>query len=149
MTDRGFWVAGSGLCGNVRRLMYQSLIWAFVLGDDPGRLGAAVDTKDLQRLADALIDRMRRNVELARDFLRGQMLVDEQKAVELARTEPRHSLRHKVCRAVRCSLLWRLGHVLRILQDHTHSAQHCGAPEQRVWVSFKLSVPAAPDFPQI
>src|SRR5689334_23449589 len=31
ITDRGLWVAGLELDGNVRRLMYQSLIWSAVL----------------------------------------------------------------------------------------------------------------------
>ena len=64
MTDRGFWVTGFAKPLNVRRLMYQSLIWPAVPRDEPGRLGAPLDAEDLQRLADALVDRVRRNVEL-------------------------------------------------------------------------------------
>ena len=59
MTDRGFWVAGSLVRLNVRRLMYQSLIWSAVLRDEARRLGAALDAEDLERLADALIDGVR------------------------------------------------------------------------------------------
>ena len=50
--------------------MYQSLIWPAVLGDDARGLGAALDAEDLERLADPLIDGVRRNVELGRDLLR-------------------------------------------------------------------------------
>jgi hypothetical protein len=49
--------------------MYQSLIWSGILSDDPGRLRPALDAEDLKRLADALIDRVRRNAELGGDFL--------------------------------------------------------------------------------
>jgi len=84
MTDRGLWVAGLSVAVNVRRLMYQSLIWLLVLGDDPRRLCATLDAEDSQRLADALVDGMRRNVELRRDLLGIEMLVDEQETVELA-----------------------------------------------------------------
>jgi hypothetical protein len=69
MTDRGLWVAVSCMGLNVRRLMYQPLICAFVLGDDPRRLRAALDTKDCERLANPLVDGVRRNVELGSDFL--------------------------------------------------------------------------------
>src|SRR3954462_12967124 len=45
MTDRGLWVAcvDGGL--NVRRLMYQSLIWPTVLRNDAGRLRAPLDAE--------------------------------------------------------------------------------------------------------
>jgi hypothetical protein len=84
MTDRGLWVAGLLAGGNVRRLMYQSLIWPFVLGDDARRLSAALNTQNRQGLANPLIDGVRRDVKLARNFLGRQMLVDEAKAIELA-----------------------------------------------------------------
>jgi hypothetical protein len=63
--------------------MYQSLIWPTVHGNETRRLGTALDAKDLQRLADALIDGMRRNIELARDFLGRKMLIDKAQAIEL------------------------------------------------------------------
>jgi len=44
---------------NVRRLMYQSLIWAAVLSDDARCLTAALDSKDVERSSDALIDGVR------------------------------------------------------------------------------------------
>jgi len=68
MTDRGLWVTGLAKSLNVRRLMYQSLIWAAVLRDEPRRLGAPLDAENLQRLADSLVDRVGGNAQLARDF---------------------------------------------------------------------------------
>ena len=44
---------------NVRRLMYQSLIWFAALGDDARRLRAPTDAERMQRLANALVDRVR------------------------------------------------------------------------------------------
>jgi hypothetical protein len=82
--DRGFWVTGLATSLNVRRLMYQSLIWPTVHGNETRRLGTALDAKNLQRLADALIDGMRRNIELVRDFLGRQMFVNQAQAIELS-----------------------------------------------------------------
>lgn len=79
--------------------MYQSLIWAAVLGDDARGLGAPFDAKDSKGLANALVDRVRRDVKLGRDFLGGQKLVDEAKAVELAGRKPRDALGNYVRRA--------------------------------------------------
>jgi hypothetical protein len=59
MTDRGLWVAGMNVGGNVRRLMYQPLIWTLGLSDYASRLRTPLDAQDCQRLADALVDRMR------------------------------------------------------------------------------------------
>jgi len=83
MTDRGSWVTLFGLGGNVRRLMYQPLIWPRILGNDPRCLRTALDTEDRQRLANSLVDGMGRNPELGGDFLGAEMLVDEAKAIEL------------------------------------------------------------------
>jgi hypothetical protein len=69
---------------NVRRLMYQSLIWATVLGNEARRLAAALDAKDMKRAADALVDRVRRNAKFSRDLFRGMVRVHEPQAVELA-----------------------------------------------------------------
>ena len=44
---------------NVRRLMYQSLIWPPVLCDDARGLRAPGDAEDLQRLTDALVHGVR------------------------------------------------------------------------------------------
>ena len=58
-SDRGLWVAGQCVGLNVRWLMYQTLIFAAVLGDDARGLAAALDTKDMQRAADPLIHGVR------------------------------------------------------------------------------------------
>jgi len=84
MTDRGFWVTGFAKPLNVRRLMYQPLIWPAVLRDEAGGLRPPLDAEDVQRLTDTLIDRVRRDVELARDLFGRPMLVDEPEAIELA-----------------------------------------------------------------
>jgi len=63
--------------------MYQSLIWLGILSDDPCRLRATLDAEDLERLPDALVHGMRRNLELSGDFLGTQMLVNQPEAVEL------------------------------------------------------------------
>jgi hypothetical protein len=39
--------------------MYQPLIWTLGLGDYASRLRTPLDAQDCQRLADALVDRMR------------------------------------------------------------------------------------------
>jgi hypothetical protein len=69
ITDRGFWVTGFAKSLNVRRLMYQSLIWSAVLRDETSGLSTPLDAEDLKRLADALVDGVRRDIELGRDFL--------------------------------------------------------------------------------
>jgi hypothetical protein len=55
---------------NVRRLMYQSLIWLMMPGHDAGGLSTPLHAQRLKRYANALVDRVRRDVELGRDFLR-------------------------------------------------------------------------------
>jgi hypothetical protein len=87
-TDRVLGVALENAALNVRRLMYQSLIWAMHLGDQPGGLRAPVDTKNVQGAANPLVHGVRRNAKLDRDFLGGEMLVDEQQGIELASTKP-------------------------------------------------------------
>ena len=49
--------------------MYQSLIWLGMLSDDARGLSAPLDSESLKRLADALVDGVRRNPELSGDFL--------------------------------------------------------------------------------
>jgi len=39
--------------------MYQSLIWATVLGNEARGLAAALDAQDMERAANALVDRVR------------------------------------------------------------------------------------------
>jgi hypothetical protein len=92
MADRGLWVTGLRLAGNVRRLMYQTLIWPAVPRHDASGLGAALNTENGKRLTDALVDRVRRNSKLARNFLGRQMLVDKAQAVELSGRQPSDSL---------------------------------------------------------
>jgi hypothetical protein len=55
---------------NVWPLMDRALIWAAVLSDNSGRLSAALDAQDMERLADPLVDGVRRDAELGRDLLR-------------------------------------------------------------------------------
>ena len=81
--DRPCLVAGGGPLLNVRRLMYQPLIWFVLPGDEASGLCPALHSKNLKRAANALIHRVRRNAELACDFLGRKMLVDKQQAVEL------------------------------------------------------------------
>jgi len=69
-SDRGIWFAGFVVALNVRRLMYQPLIWAGVLGNDARGLAAALDAKDVQGTANALVDGVRRDCELAGDLFR-------------------------------------------------------------------------------
>src|SRR5215218_4729640 len=86
-TDR---TAGMGLgtaALNVRRLMYQSLIWPVHLRDQPRSLRPALDAEHVQGTADALIDSMGGNAELDRNLFGRPMLVDQQQAVELRLTE--------------------------------------------------------------
>jgi hypothetical protein len=72
--------------------MYQSLIWVVHLGDHARGLRTALDAKDMERSADALVDRMRRNAELDGDLFRGKMLVDEQEGIQLPRAQPRDAI---------------------------------------------------------
>jgi hypothetical protein len=74
--------------------MYQTLIWPAVAGDDAGRLGPPLDSQDLECAADPLVDGVRRDIELGRDFLGIQVLVDEKQAIELAGAEPRNAARN-------------------------------------------------------
>ena len=59
ITDRFAGVARGCAALNVRRLMYQSLIWAVHLRDEARGLGAAFDTQRVERAANSLVDRMR------------------------------------------------------------------------------------------
>jgi len=112
--------------------MYQSLIWVGILGDDARRLRSASHAEDLERQPNALVDRMRRDAELGRDFLGTQVLADEPQTIELALAQPRNPGYN--------GILGRLGScpipvrpAARIFQANSHPAQH-GAklPEHRV-----------------
>jgi hypothetical protein len=100
MTDRGFWVVGFWVCGNVRRLMYQPLIWVYagcrVLRDEARGLCTTFDAQDRKRLSDTLVDRVRRYLELGRDFLGREVLADKAQAVELAGRQAAYATRHVV-----------------------------------------------------
>jgi hypothetical protein len=91
LADRAFWVPFELCQLNVRRLMYQSLIWSADLRHESRGLGAAVDAQDLQGAAEPLVDGVRRDVELDRDFLGRHVLVDQTQTIELARAQPRHT----------------------------------------------------------
>jgi len=106
MTDRGFWFGAGGAGLNVRRLMYQSLIWLSVTGDDTSSLCTPLDAEDLKSLANALVDGVRRNAELGRDFLGIQVLVYKEQTVELASAQPGDAFGQKV-------RLRRIGPVMR------------------------------------
>jgi hypothetical protein len=131
MTDRGLWVARLEAGGNVRRLMYQPLIWSAVLGDEPGRLRAPVDAEDAKGLADPLVDGVRGDSQLGRDLLRQQVLVDEAQAVELSRREAGDALLHLFVMRDRFRRRAGIGAVARILQEF-HSAQHESFPRARL-----------------
>jgi len=77
--------------------MYQPLICRIVAGphrrgDHSGRFAALIDAQDMQRLAHPLVDGMRRNTQLERDFLGRQMLVDQRQALTLSIAKPRHAI---------------------------------------------------------
>ena len=88
MTDRVPWVARINLALNVRRLMYQTLIWLVVLRHEASGLSSPFNAEDVDRLSNALIDGVRRDIEFARDLLGRQMPVDETQAVQLTRGQP-------------------------------------------------------------
>jgi hypothetical protein len=114
--------------------MYQSLIWPGILSDHARRLRASLDAEDLERLADALVDRVPRDSELGGDFLRAQMLVDEAKAIELAVGQPRDPLRERIMSHLRGSGI--VSRAFRIVQGNPHLAQHRATPEQRVLLAL-------------
>ena len=106
--------------GNVRRLMYQPLIWPFDLGNDPSCLRTPLDAEGCQRLADALIYRMRRNMELGRDLLGAEMLIDEEEAIELGWTEAGDAAGHRIRRVRAAGLTTRVVRFARIIQSSNY-----------------------------
>jgi len=135
MTDRGVWVAVSCIGLNVRRLMYQSLIWALVLGDDPSRLRASLDPENCERLTDPLVHRVRRNVKLGGDFLGRQESVNEAQAIKLGGSQSCDALGHRVGSAQVWVLTMRASCAVRFVQCNTHPAKHAAHSEQRVHVA--------------
>jgi hypothetical protein len=130
MTDRGFWVAGLGLGGNVRRLMYQALICAAMLGDEARRLRPPLDAKDLQGLANALIDGVRGNSEFGRDFFGIEVLIDEAEAVELTLIQPRDTLRIGALFCSAGEVVATFRHAVSISPRNFGCQRHLRTPEQ-------------------
>ena len=58
-TDRPVGLGGIGSALNVRRLMYQPLIWPELLRNQARRLRTPLDAEDVERAANALINRVR------------------------------------------------------------------------------------------
>ena len=88
MTDRLALVVVIASAVDVRRLMYQSLICSGEearLGDHPCRFAAPLDAEDVERLADALIDGVRRDQQAGGDFLGRQMLENQPETFQLSR----------------------------------------------------------------
>ncbi len=67
----------------MRRLMYQPLIFPSVVRHEASRLGSALYAEDLQGLAHALIDGVRRDLELGGDLFGREVLIDKPQTVEL------------------------------------------------------------------
>ena len=76
-TDRPIRLAGIEVALNVRRLIYQPLIWAELLRHQARGLRPALDAQRLEGEADALIDGVGGDAELDRDLLGREVLVDE------------------------------------------------------------------------
>src|SRR5438128_1970571 len=131
---------------NVRRLMYQPLIFPAVAGDDAGGLAAALDSQRVNGAADALVDGMRRDAELGGDLLRRQMLVDEAQAIELSRRESRDPPGHHIVRRSH----WRQPQIstraVSILQSNPQIGHGWPPPEQRVFVYLMLCSRVSPCF---
>jgi hypothetical protein len=136
-TDRGLWLIGFDLVGNVRRLMYQSLIFPLVSGnmlsDEAGCLRAPLHAKRCKGLANPLVHGVRGNAELGGDFLRAPMAVDKAKASKLTGVQLVNPSNYVVVewnQADRpCAPTARL---VRIVQGKSHSAQHAALPS---WVA--------------
>jgi hypothetical protein len=128
ITDRGFGMTVGAASFNVRRLMYQALIWSRILGDDARRLSAPLDAEYLQGLANPLVDRVRRDAELGGDLLRIEMLVDEAQAIELAGRQARDALGDRIFHVLSRSLLIAAMQGVRILRAKPHLAQHGATP---------------------
>jgi hypothetical protein len=127
--------------------MYQSLIWSFVLRNDPGRLCAPLYPENRKRLADPLVDGVGRNLELGGDFFRGEKLVDEPQTIQLTGAQSRNTRCHFVgCVRARC-VTRRIMRFVRMIQYDTHPAQHAVFSEQRFPRCIKSSVRVSPVFP--
>jgi hypothetical protein len=117
--DRSFWVTVLGGRLNVRRLMYQTLIWPAVLRDNACRLIAPLHAKRGERLADALVDGVRRNLQLGGDLFGGEELVDEAQTIELARRQARYTPCDDILMRWAVCTVGGVRHARRLLQSQT------------------------------
>ena len=106
---------------------------------------AALDAEDLQRLADALVDGVRRNAELGRDFLRDEMLVDEHAG---SRAGPRSGARragrsHYLLRSVR--IVGGIG-TPAVSFNAIGPRKHCGTPRATSPGTTLLQIPPFDQF---
>jgi hypothetical protein len=124
MTDRGFWVGSASSRLNVRRLMYQSLIWSRILTNDPRRLRTAFNLEDSQGLADPLIDGVGGNAELGSNFLGAEMLVDEAETIELAGSQSCDAPGDRIFRHLVKRPPIFVRQTVRVLQHNPHPATH-------------------------
>jgi hypothetical protein len=131
ITDRGLWFGRFGRSLNVRRLMYQTLIWPVVAGHDARSLGPPFNAEDLERLTHALVDGMRRNPQLGGNLFGRQVLVDKAKAIELPLRQSRHAPLDGI-RVFRAPVIFGgIRQARRLLQRKTHPARHSATPEQQ------------------
>jgi hypothetical protein len=103
MTNRPTDLRGVGVSVDVRRLMYQPLIWlgeATLGGNQARGLRSTLHAKDLQGLANALIDGVRRNAEMAGNLLRREMLVHKLQAFPLSGGKTCDALGSVICRLI-------------------------------------------------
>jgi len=147
IANRGFWVTSGTVRLNVRRLMYQTLIWPAELRDDARGLGAAVNTEDMKRLSNPLVDGVRRYPELCGDFLGTQMLIDKAQAIELARREPSNAIRHPFVCFLSRRPPSRVRQAVSIPQINPHLAQHRALPSSESAI-LRSSEVISPEFPQ-
>jgi hypothetical protein len=120
--------------------MYQSLIWAAVLRDQPSRLIAPGNAKGCKGLANALVDGVRRDLELSRDLFGRQELVDQSQAVDLAGGQLGDALGRYVSRVRIEAATTRVMRSVRFVQGNTHPTRHAALPKHES--AINLSYPA-------
>ena len=108
--------------------MYQPLIWSAVNGYQASRLRPTLYAQDLKRAANALVDRMWRDSEFARNLFGRKMLVDEAQAIELPRAQPRDAPLNLV--SVPLVADCPIGHALSPLRDYP-VGNGCAHPNPR------------------
>jgi hypothetical protein len=119
--------------------MYQSLIWVSVPGDNASSLRTPLDTEDLECLANALVDSVRRNVELGRDFLGAQVLIDEEQAIELTLTQAAKAFRHQLRRRRINPVLRHATRPLPTMRCDSHPAQPAVLPSRVHAIAYGIS----------